>query len=539
MMTRPTGKTLAQVVEEKAALSPGHPAIVHGAETLSYGELVERAAEAARGLLALGLTRGDRVGVLIGNEPAWVVMALAASSIGVTCVPLNSWYKRNELAWTIAHCGLVAIVAVRRFLKTDYGALFHEIVPELADTVGTIHSAALPMLRNIVLIGDAVPGTIAYDDFLRAGRGLPAAALAEARAAVDPEATAFILYTSGSTAEPKGVELRHRGVVENGFDLGQRRAITDRDRTWLGTPLFYALGATNALPATFTAGATLVLQGAFDAGSAIDVIESTGATVYYGTGNMSRAILDHADYRQARIGTLKKGNAGLGAEYKRLTLIEMGISGAVPAYGLTETYGNATAGEADDPIAVKMATNGRPLAGQEIAIVDPDRFTPVAAGQTGLILVRGHTTSGYFGNPVETAKALRPDGFFDTGDLGSFDGDGRLIFHSRLKDVIKSGGINISPSEVEQLLATHPDVRDAHVVGVSDPVKGELIVAFVDPIVRISEESLKAFVKEQAASFKVPHHIFFRSEAQLPRLATGKIAKAKLSIEARVELGLS
>jgi fatty-acyl-CoA synthase len=409
------------------------------------------------------------------------------------------------------------------------------IMPELgASTPGAIRSAALPALRSVVLIGETVPGTLGWKDFLH-----EADIIAAPLPAVDPEGIAYILYTSGSTADPKGVMLRHRGVVENGFDLGQRRGIGPDDRVYLGTPLFYALGATNALPAALTAGAALVLMDAFEAGRAIDVIEHTGATVYYGTGNMSRAIIDHADYRQPRIATLKKGNAGLGAEYKRLTLIEMGITGAVPAYGLTETYGNATVGEVDDPLDVKMATNGRPLPGQELLIVDPESSRPLAPGETGLVLVRGHITAGYLDNPTETARALRSDGWFDTGDLGSLDADGRMHFHSRLKDVIKSGGINISPAEVEQLLATHPDVRDAHVVGVADAVRGELIVAFIDPINRVSEDSIKGFVKEKAASFKVPHHIFFRSEDQLPRLATGKIAKVKLAEEARAELGIA
>jgi fatty-acyl-CoA synthase len=391
----------------------------------------------------------------------------------------------------------------------------------------------MPALRSVVMIGESVPGTIGWDEFLARGD-----AIAAPLPVVDPETIAFILYTSGSTADPKGVMLRHRGVVENGFDLGQRRAIGPEDRVYLGTPLFYALGATNALPATLTAGASLVLMDAFDAGRTIEIVERTGATVYYGTGNMSRAIIDHPEYRQPRIGTLKKGNAGLGAEYKRLTLVEMEITGAVPAYGLTETYGNAAVGEVDDPLDVKMATNGRPLPGQEIVIVDPDTGKPLPQGTTGLVLVRGHITAGYLDNPTETAKALRPDGFFDTGDLGSIDADGRMLFHSRLKEVIKSGGINISPAEVEQLLVSHPDVRDAHVVGVADAVRGELIVAFVDPLNPLSEDSLKAFVKEHAASFKVPHHIFFRSESQLPRLATGKIAKVKLGDEARAELGI-
>jgi fatty-acyl-CoA synthase len=253
---------------------------------------------------------------------------------------------------------------------------------------------------------------------------------------------------------------------------------------------------------------------------------------------MTRGIYDHPDYSQAKIGTLKKGNAGTVAEYKRLTLVEMGIRQAVPAYGLTETYGNATVGEADDPLEAKIATNGRPLPGMEMIIVDPATGRRLPQGETGLVLIRGYTTPGYLNNPEETAKALRPDGFFDTGDLGSFDADGRFLFSSRLKEVIKSGGINISPVEVEQLLAGHPDVRDAYVVGVGDPVKGELVVAFVDASGPVTEQALRDFVKEQAAAFKTPHHVLFRSEAELPRLASGKVAKYRLAEEARRELGL-
>jgi len=292
------------------------------------------------------------------------------------------------------------------------------------------------------------------------------------------------------------------------------------------------------LPATLTAGAALVLQGAFNAGAAIETIARTGATVYYATGNMSRAILDAPTYAQRKIGSLKKGNAGTVAEYKRLTLVEMGITGAVPAYGLTETYGNATVGLPNDPLEIKLHTNGRPLPGMELVIVDPATGAPLPRGETGLVLVRGYTTPGYLNNPGETAKVLRPDGFFDTGDLGSLDEEGRMIFHSRLKEVIKNGGINVSPVEVEQLLATHPDVRDAHVVGVADGIRGELIVAFVDAASSVSESGLRDYVRERAAGFKVPHHIFFRSEEQLPRLASGKVAKYQLAAEARRELGL-
>jgi fatty-acyl-CoA synthase len=538
-LLRPVGKTLAAVLEEKALLSPGHAAIIYGEETVSYGELLQRTVLAAKALLAAGIAPGSTVGVLMGNEPDWVVLALAASMVGAQFAPLNTWYKTTELGWTLRHCGVTLLIAARRFLKTDYGQIFTDLIPELCySPPGALCSAVLPQLRDLVMTGEPIPGSTPWTAFLKRGEDLSPGELSAVRRLVDPERAAFVLYTSGSTADPKGVVLNHRGVVENGFDLGQRRNIHAQDRVWLGTPLFYALGATNALPATLTAGATLVLQGAFEAGAAIATIQRAQATVYYGTGNMTRALLDHEDYDHSKIGSLKKGNAGIVAEYKRMTLVEMGISQAVPAYGLTETYGNATVGDVDDPLEIKLRTNGRPLPGMEMIIVDPVNGGQLSTGQTGLVLVRGHTTPGYLHNPIESAKVLRPGGFFDTGDLGYLDTDGRFVFHARLKEVIKSGGINISPVEIEQLIAAHPEVRDAYVVGVDHPVQGELIVAFVDRVSTVSESQLKAYVKDRAASFKTPHHIFFRQEDQLPRLASGKVAKHRLALEARQELGL-
>lgn len=539
-MERPGGRTLAMVVGETARRSPRQPAIIENASAISYSELHERSVGAARALLAIGIGRGDRIGVLLGNQSEWVIMALAASYVGAGFVPLNTWYKQTELSWTIRHCGLKLLVSAARFLKTDFADILLKLVPEARGAApAEIASATYPALKSLFFIGDEIPsGTLGWHDFGRLQNQTSAADFEAAAAKVVPSDTAFVLYTSGSTAEPKGVLLNHGGVIENGFELGRRRGITGEDRVWLGAPLFYGLGATNALPATFTRGASLVLQGHFEAGRAITAIEQSAATVYYGTGNMTRAILDHPDYSQSRVGSLQKGNAGTVAEYKRMTLVEMGIKSAVPAYGLTESYGNAAVGWPDDPLDAKLETNGTPLPGMEMRIVDPQTGRDVAKGETGLVLLRGHTTPGYLNNPDETAKAVRPDGFFDTGDLGWLDGDGRFRFHSRLKEIIKSGGINVSPVEVEQIIAGHPDISDAYVVGVSDPVKGELVVAFVDSRVRLSERDVQAYVKDRAASFKVPHHILFRSEGQLPRLASGKVAKYRLVEEAKRELSL-
>ncbi len=538
MIQRPEGNRLAAVLDQKCAVAPDHAAILYRDWSISYDELRADALAAARSLMALGVERGDRIGVLVGNQPEWVTMALATSYLGVTLVPLNTWYKETELAWTLRHCGLKCLISATKFLKADYVALLNKLVPELLSSAkGQGLSAAFPDLGSVFFVGETSGGAADWSAFMQQGRDVSDADLQAATKAVIGQDAAFILYTSGSTADPKGVMLNGQGVVSNGFELAQRRGIVAEDRVWCGTPLFYGLGATNALPATLTCGATMVLQDYFEAGSAIDVIHRTASTVYYGTGNMTRGMLDHPDYAQSKIGSLSKGNAGTVAEYKRLTLIEMGISGAVPAYGLTETYGNATVGSPDDPLEAKLNTSGALLPGMEMRIVDPVSGEDLPKGEVGLVLIRGHTTMGYLNNPEETSKALRPDGFFDTGDLGRLDGDGRFIFHSRLKEVIKSGGINVSPVEVEQLIARHPDVRDAYVVGVEHPVRGESIVAFVDAANPISEEDVRAYIKDRAASFKVPHRVLFRSEEDLPRLASGKIAKHRLRQEAQDELG--
>ncbi len=280
-----------------------------------------------------------------------------------------------------------------------------------------------------------------------------------------------------------------------------------------------------------------MLQDYFEAGRTIETVQRTQATVYCGTGNMTRAILEHADYAQARIGSLLKGNAGTFANYKRMTLIEMGMRLACAAYGLTESYGNATVSRTDDSIEDKIATNGAPLPGTELTIVDPVTRQPLKQGEPGLILLRGHVTLGYFQNPDEAAKAIGADGFFDTGDLGWLDPGGRLVFHSRLKEVIKSGGINISTLELEQLLALHPDIAEAFAVGAPHKVQGEAIMAFVVARATISEQSVRDFVRELAASFKTPHHVMFVTQENLPRLASGKVAKHRLAEWAAREVG--
>jgi fatty-acyl-CoA synthase len=318
-------------------------------------------------------------------------MCFGAAHIGAIFCPLNTWYKPPELAWALRHGGLRLLVSASHFIKQDYTAVFSALIPELGHaSEGDLRSKDFPHLKALAFAGTVLPGAFGHE-LLDLASTVSDATFLSAAGAITPDDAIFILYTSGSTAEPKGVLLQHGNAVANGFDMGERRFVTGEDRVWLGTPLFYALGAINAMPVALTHGAAIVLQDYFEAGAAIETIRSTQATVYYRTGNMSRAILDHPDYEQRKIGTLKKGNAGTYTEYKRMTLVEMGITLASAAYGLTESYGNATVSPADDPIEPKLATNGPPLPGTELLIVDASTQSPLPQGETGLIPLHAGT----------------------------------------------------------------------------------------------------------------------------------------------------
>ena len=536
-MDMPCARTMGRVLEEMASRSPASTAIIHEHRRISYADLNLRVDRAARSLLALGLRHGDVVAALIGNSPEWVVTSFAAARIGAVFAPLNTWHRRTELDWTIRHTEAKALICLDRFLGHDYAADMDALIPELArSAAGQLTCQRFPRLRSVTMIGAPHPGTFSWQDFLELGRGVPADSLSAAADAVEPDDLLIILYTSGSTAEPKGVTLGHRGVVENSFNIGERRGIRASDRVWLGAPLFYALGAVNCLPATISHGATLILQGHFTAVRAIEIIWRERATIFYGTSNMIRAMVDDPAYDQQKLSSLRGGSAGISAEERRILIEDIGAAQATQSYGLTETYGNAAGGFPEDSLDLKLQTAGKPLPGFEFRIVDPKTRRPEAAGRSGLLLVRGYVTDGYFKDPEQTALAFDSDGWFDTGDVGCIGPDGYFYFDSRSKEIIKVGGINVSPTEVEQLLLRHPAVRQAHVVGVPHPVHDQMVVAIVEPAAPVTEDELRTYVRQVAASFKVPRHVLFWTDAQIPRLATGKVARQKLREDAIGEL---
>ncbi|HEY4857715.1 MAG TPA: fatty acid--CoA ligase family protein, partial [Xanthobacteraceae bacterium] len=324
---------------------------------------------------------------------------------------------------------------------------------------------------------------------------------------------------SGSTAAPKGVTLAHGPLIANGFDIGERQHLRASDRLWLAVPLFWSFGSANALAAIMTHGGCVVLQESFEAGEALALIERERCSVYYGMSNMARALLEHGDHPRRRLGAMRTGLTIGPPEDIAMTIAALGAGELCNVYGSTETYGNCAVTDADDPLALRLHSQGLPLPGMTIRAVDLATRRPLPQGEIGELAVGGYVTPGYYRAPELDAEAFDRDGYFLTGDLGTIEPDGRIRFLGRLKEMIKTGGVNVAPLEVEQVLLQHPDIVQAYVVGVPDRSKGEIVAAAVELRGGAATDpaAIVAFCRERLASYKVPARLALRTAAQLPR----------------------
>ena len=527
-------RTLGDVVDELAGASPKAEAIVFRDERLDYAGLKARADAFAKALLAVGLRRGDRVAVLVTNRTEWVVAAFGAAKIGAIVAAVSTFSTTRELAWTLEHCGAAALVTLDVFRGRHFLHAVHDICPELGGcTPGSLRSAGLPELRTIVAIeGEPGAGVFSLPEFLARGEAVDAATLTAAQRAVAPSDICYILYTSGSTAAPKGVSLAHGPVIANGFDIGERMHLTSADRVWLAVPLFWSFGSANALPAIMTHGGCVVLQESFEPGEALALIQRERCSVYYGMGNMARALQEHPDHPQRRLGAMRTGLTIGPPEDIAMTIEALGADELCNVYGSTETYGNCAVCDAYDPLSLRLNSQGEPLPGMTIRTLDLVTRQPLPPGEIGELAVRGYVTPGYFRAPELDAVAFDADGYFLTGDLGSIE-DGRVVFRGRLKEMIKTGGVNVSPLEVEQVLLQHPDTVQAYVIGLPDPAKGEIVAAALELRAGADADgpAILAFCRERLASYKVPARLVFLTAAEFPRTATGKIHKPGLREE--------
>lgn len=535
MSARPRSATLGDLLDEIVSARASAEAVVFRGERLTYGELRARVDAVARALLALGVRHGDRVALLLPNRPEWLIGAFAAAKTGATVVAISTFSAPREIAWTLEHAQPRVIITMEGFRGREYLPAIHAICPELASAApGALRSARLPELRAVVSIDERPhDGVLPWATLLRETPAVTPRALATVQAAVRPADVALVLYTSGSTATPKGVMLAHGGVVANGFDIGERMHLTGQDRVWLSVPLFWSFGSANALPAVLSHGGGFVLQDSFEPGEALALLDGERCSIYYGMANMARAILEHPDRPRRALAAMRTGlTIGL-PEDIRMTMEAVSARELCNVYGATETYGNCAVTDAHDPLDVRLTTQGRPLPGMTMRAVDPDTGRALPPGEVGEFRVKGHLTPGYYHDPEQTRAAFDADGAFITGDLGVVREDGRVSFRGRLKELIKTGGANVAPLEVEAILMTHPAVQQAYVVGIPDRARGEVGVAAVElrPGATATADDLTTFCRERLASYKVPARIVFRKAEDFPRTATGKVQKPRLREE--------
>lgn len=525
-MAAPVSRTLGQLLEELAQTYGDKPALLYKDRVLSFREWNHLSSQFAKGLYDLGIRKGDRVALLMGNCIEWFVTVFAAAKIGAVLVAVNTWYKADDLRQVLRHSGAKALVMQDRFLKRDYVELLREVVPELAGPP-PLKSAALPELERVIVYGDRVPVSAhAFSAIVERGAELSDTILSEQ--APQPDDLMYILFTSGSTAKPKGVTLVHQYLILNGFDIGERQHIQDRDRLWLGIPLFFSLGSANAIMATLTHGASIVIQEVFEAEEAMRLIEQHRCTIYYGMPVMTHAIYYHPNRSQYDLSSLDKGVTIGPEETLRLTMkLVPHISNV---YGATETYGNCAVCDGRLDPDIRATSQGQPLPGMKIKIVDPQTRRPLPTGEVGEVCVGGYVTPGYYNDPENNAKSFDEEGYYLTGDLGFLDENGFFHYVGRLKEMIKTGGINVSPLSVEECLLKHPDVREAHVIGVPDPVKDEVVMAIIEKREgsSVTEADIIQYCRERLPSYSVPRYVEFWEASQFPRTDTGKVAKRLL-----------
>lgn len=504
--------TLGHMLRRAAELWPDRPAVVFEGTGISFRAFDEQVDVWARAMIAAGIRRGENIAVLAPNRPEWLLTSFAAARIGAVVTALNTWHKSEELASAIDRSRSVAVFAWDRLRRQDFVQMLDGILPERRT------------VRLVVGLAERAPeGATALARFLEAGRQVSEDELRSREKQVRGEDDLFILFTSGSTAQPKGVVTRHDHTVRNDYWIGERQGLNESDALWLVVPLFYGFAAANALAACWTHGTALILEESFEPQQALDTMERTQATVYYGLGNMTRALVAAQRERPRRL-ALRKGLTGYSEEDKRLAIEDLGVSELCGIYGLTECHGLCAMSSASDEATLRLAIDGYALPGWEMRVVDPVSEDEVEPGAVGHLLVRGMLSRGYLDQPEETAAVFTPEGFFRTGDLVSIDERGHLHYRSRLKDLIKVGGVSVSPREVESVVQAHPAVRQAFVVGVPDTAKGEAVVAIVErfPGKPVEADEIVAFVRERSALYNAPSRVVFLSDDEIPKLASGK-----------------
>jgi fatty-acyl-CoA synthase len=516
---------LASRLDALAATQGDRAALLTATETVSFSALASGARAAAAGLSRLGVNKETRVGLLMPNCPDWLRIAFAVWRLGAVLVPINTLFRKAELAYALTHADVAVLITTPSFLSHSYTSMLRELCPELDASDPVVLSRALPSLRTVVVAGEPrLPATYAWADVLAGGTHAHPSWERNVADSVSPSDDATVFFTSGSTAAPKGVVHTHATMLQAADNVAERLGLVAADRTYGYLPFFFNGGLVGVALATLSRGAAVILQEVFRPAESLALLEQHGCTTIFAWPHQGEALVTLPQFDRQRLQIHK----GVGASAKWAPQLYPPTHQALSTWGMTETGPMAACSRWDESLVARTNSHGWPMPGLEMRIVDPATGAPVPAETDGEIVVRGGSVMRtYYKMPV--SECFDVDGFFHTGDCGHLDGAGRLHFLGRIKDVIKTAGVNVAAAEVETIMLAHPGVKVVHVVPVPHPTRGENIAAFVvcsDGAV--SAADLQAHCQSQLASYKVPRHLFICDESDLPTLGSGKVDRQAL-----------
>ncbi|MDP1626607.1 AMP-binding protein [Parvibaculum sp.] len=536
--------TIGDALTAAAEAWPEREALVsvHQGVRWTYRALNEKAEALAAGLFALGLRRGDRLGIWAPNCAEWTLTQFATAKAGIILVNINPAYRLSELEYTLNKVGVKALVTPERFKTSEYAAMVEELAPEIARAGGTIASARLPHLKHAILIGGSRKGWHAFDEVAGLASDADRRAIAGTARELDCRDAINIQFTSGTTGLPKGATLSHHNILNNGFFVGRSVGLKEGDRLCIPVPLYHCFGMVMGNLGCLTHGATMVYPAeAFDPLAVLQAVEKERCTGLYGVPTMFIAELGHPDFAKFDLSSLRTGcmaGSPCPVEVMKQVISAMNMKDVTIAYGMTETSPVSFQTGESDPLERRVSTIGRVQPHLECKVVDLDGKT-VACGEPGELCTRGYSVMiGYWDDDEKTAEAIDKEGWMHTGDLATIDAEGYGNIVGRLKDMVIRGGENVYPREIEEYLYRHPKVEDVAVVGVPDPKFGEEICAWVKlkPGESATEDEIKGFCKGQIAHYKVPRYVRFVTE--FPMTVTGKVQKFQIRDAMIAELKL-
>lgn len=528
--------TVGKLLEEQAKKYPNHEAVVYYDRGLrmTYKEFDDHCRKVARGLMALGIEKGEHLAVWSTNTPEWLSLQFATGKMGAVLVTVNTNYRAAELEYLLKQSDSKTLILMEQYRDVSYVDTIYQICPELRTSKpGQLKSKRLPHLKNVIFMGEKrYPGMFQWNDIIEASKTVTEEQLDEQLNSLRAEDVINMQYTSGTTGFPKGVMLSHRNIVNNGHQIAQCMELTYKDRLCIPVPFFHCFGCVLGVLAAVSVGATVLPVQEFDPKVVLEIVQEEKCTALHGVPTMFIAELHHPDFQEYDLSTLRTGimaGSTCPIEVMKEVMEKMNMEEITIAYGQTESAPVITQTRTDDPIELRVETVGRPHPNVEVKIVDPVTNEEVRRGEPGELCTRGyHVMKGYYKNEEATKEAIDQEGFLHTGDLAVMDEQGYVRITGRLKDMIIRGGENIYPHEIEEFLYRHPKVLDVQVVGVPDPKFGEEVMAWV--ILKEGEtctaDEIQDFCKGQISRHKIPRYIQFTDA--YPMTASGKIQKYKL-----------